>query len=423
MKQKAGYDRAMKCPKCQADVQAGWKACPECMTRLSESRVCAGCGAELQPQWKACPVCMQPVAAGSASATIKDSVVKEFHQSQVTDQRQVNVVIGSSQAQGHSPEFEYEEQVMMILQIGGDLARAKPKLEELRRRLGLSLRITGEIEAACLRSVSVAAPRSGAPSAADSSPSRGTVLPEGLVEIKAESCELLRKQQECAREVGMPVAVRDQYGQEFVLIPPGEFIYGGKYGHDQETREITAAYYMGKHPVTRAQWERFVKAEGYDWEEDLSASPKPNSPVTEVSWEDAQGYCQWLSRETGKEYRLPTEEEWEKAARGTDGRKYPWGNAEPTNRQAHFKDKQATAPIGSYPGGRSPYGCHDMAGNVWEWCEDWYDNDQKTRVLRGGSWVNDFPGRLLSSSRHDNTPVSRTDNLGFRVVLVGSCSS
>jgi formylglycine-generating enzyme required for sulfatase activity len=160
------------------------------------------------------------------------------------------------------------------------------------------------------------------------------------------------------------------------------------------------------------------------------------------------GYCKWLSDKKGLKFRLPTESEWEKAARGTDNRMYPWGNSPPSGEKVNFADKQAwlkkkfswadkniddgyayTAPVGSYPKGASPYGLLDMAGNVWEWCEDWYDSDyykkslQKnptgpesgtSRVLRGGGWVNSADV-IRCAYRYDIDPSYRNGDVGFRL--------
>jgi formylglycine-generating enzyme required for sulfatase activity len=156
-------------------------------------------------------------------------------------------------------------------------------------------------------------------------------------------------------------------------------------------------------------------------------------------------FCKWLSRSGGSVYRLPTEAEWEVAARGTDGRRYPWGNeavdAGGTYRAnyAPSKDKNSwgldgfpyAAPVGSFPAGASPFGCLDMAGNVWEWCHDWYDagyyaqspaenprgpESGKERVLRGGSWYH--PSELSRPANRDKLrPDISQASIGFRVVM------
>lgn len=149
-----------------------------------------------------------------------------------------------------------------------------------------------------------------------------------------------------------------------------------------------------------------------------------------VSWEDAGAYCDWLSKKTGLKFKLPTEARWEKAARGTDGRKYPWGGKEPDETLANFGGKIGkTTPVGLYPAGASPYGLPDMAGNVWEWCSDWYGSDYyknapkknppgpasgADRVLRGGGWDSGAMG-LRCSVHGVGGPSDRGSGVGFRL--------
>ncbi|KAB2835232.1 MAG: formylglycine-generating enzyme family protein, partial [Candidatus Brocadia sp.] len=128
-----------------------------------------------------------------------------------------------------------------------------------------------------------------------------------------------------------------------------------------------------------------------------------------ISWKDAVSYAKWAGK------RLPREVEWEKAARGADGREYPWGNIQPDSMKAVYNQDPNTgapAPVGNRKEGVSPYGCYDMAGNVWEWCEDWYE-EAKFRVVRGGSWLNHHY-ILRSAYRSCSYPEGKDNNVGFR---------
>jgi len=162
---------------------------------------------------------------------------------------------------------------------------------------------------------------------------------------------------------------------------------------------------------------------------------KEHQPVVGVSWYAARAYCLWLSMLDGKlpEYRLPTEIEWEWAAGGKreesekdkvqKTRKYPWGdNPEPTEKHANYKENVgATTDVGSYPDGATPEGLYDMAGNVWEWTNSWYDDDNNWRALRGGSWFLTVVD-LRCSARSDFYPDDWDYDVGFRVVRPGPFS-
>jgi serine/threonine protein kinase len=207
-----------------------------------------------------------------------------------------------------------------------------------------------------------------------------------------------------ARVSSLPPVLRDSRGEEMVLVPAGSFQMG------PERRDVYLdAFYLDRNPVTNLEFQSFVEVTGYRpaqtdrFLSQLRFGKIPpgheSHPVTYVSWEDARAYAHWAGK------RLPTEAEWEKAARGTDGRKYPWGRVEPEARHANYgKAKPGPVPVGSYPRGASPYGILDLAGNVWEWCEDFDDpsfyragplrNPKNTRpgdkallVMRGGSWM------------------------------------
>ena len=149
-------------------------------------------------------------------------------------------------------------------------------------------------------------------------------------------------------------------------------------------------------------------------------------PVVNVNWFDAQAYCQWAEK------RLPTEAEWEKAGKGTDDRRFPWGNVEPTHKHLNFNQKwrgeQTLVPVGIYELGKSPYGLYDMAGNVWEWVADWYDatyyqrsprinpqGPQKgtRKVLRSSGWQVETP-QVRVFTRVASDPLDRNHSTGFR---------
>ena len=214
-------------------------------------------------------------------------------------------------------------------------------------------------------------------------------------------------------------------GTELITIPAGGFIMG----NDREDREkpqrrvYLDMYQIGRNPVTNAQYRQFIEATGRReprlWDDERFN--QPNQPVVGVSWHDAQAYCQWAG------LRLPTEAEWEKAARGNDGQEYPWGPEPPDESRCNFaRNIDRTTEVGSYPDGASPYGCLDMAGNVWEWCADWYEeyDPQQTRnptgpvkgdlkVLRGGSWYSSGTG-VRCAFRFSRHPDFWNLGLGFR---------
>jgi formylglycine-generating enzyme required for sulfatase activity len=210
-----------------------------------------------------------------------------------------------------------------------------------------------------------------------------------------------------------------------VTIPAGEFQY------QDGTATIEAPYAMDVYPVTNRQFGRFIQAGGYTneayWSEEglkwrnaeNTTQPRywddekwngPEHPVVGVSFYEAEAYARWAGQ------RLPTEIEWERVARGTDGRIYPWGNdfdQERCNTRESGIGK--TTRVTRYPNGRSPEGCYDMAGNVWEWCDDWYDKDETYKVLRGGAWNVDRTDARCTDRLRD-LPNARNDYIGFRCV-------
>ncbi|HXV99303.1 MAG TPA: formylglycine-generating enzyme family protein, partial [Anaerolineae bacterium] len=233
---------------------------------------------------------------------------------------------------------------------------------------------------------------------------------------------------------------------ELVRVPAGEFLMGSDPKKDKNAskdeqpqhRVHISEFYIGKYPLTNEQYATFIKATKHrgpnHWKGGKIPSGKENHPVVNVSWDDIVAFCEWLSRESGRTCRLPTEAEWEKAARGTNGRIYPWGNEwDPTQLNSREKGPGDTSPVGKYsPGGDSPYGAADMAGNVWEWCADWNDEKEyqrrtKTviqdpqgpaqgnfRVLWGGSWVSN-QNRARCACRSWVRPYDWGNNRGVRV--------
>jgi formylglycine-generating enzyme required for sulfatase activity len=248
-------------------------------------------------------------------------------------------------------------------------------------------------------------------------------------------------------------------------IPVGPFVMGSK--DDEETayddekpqheQEISNAYQISRYPVTNAQYSAFIQVGGYEqdrywtesgwtWREreDVSGPREfgqpfglSNHPVVGVSWYEAVAFCRWLTEQLREKSELdhkhvislPTEPQWEKAARGTDGRIYPWGD-DPDPDRANYDDTGvgATSAVGCFPRGASPYGVLDLSGNVWEWCltkwenqyHDYVQDDNlegdSRRVLRGGSF-DDATGVLRCASRGRDGPFNRSLNFGFRVCV------
>jgi hypothetical protein len=221
---------------------------------------------------------------------------------------------------------------------------------------------------------------------------------------------------------------------DWVEIPAGPFIYGEN--KDQQTLELPA-FKISRYPVTNRQFQAFIDAGGYDdpqWWQDLpKLKPQDpswkqnNRPRESVSWFEAMVFSRWLSAQLGYSVTLPTETQWEKAARGTDGRIFPWGNEYRPGYANCYGAKdddesfnlQQTTAVGLYPQGDSLFGVADMAGNVWEWCIDDYEMavDPGTNirsVLRGGSWF-DAPNSLRSANRFRFSADNRSNFIGFRL--------
>lgn len=219
-----------------------------------------------------------------------------------------------------------------------------------------------------------------------------------------------------------------------VKIPEGEFHMGNinTEGAPIEHKVYISDYYIDKTAVTWGQYKKFIEFTGKTLPPQVPYwGINDDHPVVFVTWEDSKSYCEWVGG------RLPTEAEREKAARGTDQRKYPWGNREPSKNLAVFRSGWgfgSTEAVGSRPDGMSPYGLLDMAGNVWEWCSDWFDRDYfkyspyfnpkgpkngYSHVLKGGSW-DSRPSVLSSSSRNFGQIGYRELDFGFRCAMNGN---
>ncbi|MBK6652692.1 MAG: formylglycine-generating enzyme family protein [Zoogloea sp.] len=211
---------------------------------------------------------------------------------------------------------------------------------------------------------------------------------------------------------------------------------------------LKTPFRIARYPVTHRQFQAFIDAGGYgqdEWWAGLAERPEaipaqwsePNAPRETVSWYEATAFCRWLDVQfktagllpEGWRVSLPTEEQWERAGRGTDGRKYPWegefrsglANIDETLGDVGPCNLGRTSPVGIYPDGQAPSGALDMAGNVWEWCRNEYEQPERcgdvgdsSRVVRGGSWVS-LSGSCRAAFRDWFSPGLRNFNLGFRV--------
>jgi formylglycine-generating enzyme len=237
-------------------------------------------------------------------------------------------------------------------------------------------------------------------------------------------------------------------GAPLILIPPGPFLMGSNEGlsNERPERMVTLkAYYIDQYEMTAGRYQKFVESAHRNlpptWDGEMAES-LGDLPAVGMSWTDAAAYCKWVGR------RLPTEAEWEKAARGTDGRRFPWGHMQPFvdianyNRGVWVSDAITLVPVhsglagmsvrhGLKEGGKSPYGLFHMAGNAAEWVADWYDREAyqkgpdvnptgpstgEKRVIRGGSWA-DLPSGLRVTSRVSAEPEFEDRTIGFRCAM------
>jgi formylglycine-generating enzyme required for sulfatase activity len=250
-------------------------------------------------------------------------------------------------------------------------------------------------------------------------------------------------------------------------IPAGDFLMGAADAEEDERpvhRVHVSEFFIGRFAVTHDEYARFIRATGhpppgihplpmvaegeraalfrelaapYVWDQDQPPAGHGSHPVVLIGYDDALAYCRWMSLTLGRTVRLPTEAEWEKAARGgTDGLRHPWGNDIDPSRanflaDAASKRERGTRPTGTYP--PNAYGLYDVCGNVWEWVTDWYRPDYyglgemhdpvgpesgSMRIVRGGSWVNDDVSMLRCAYRHKVPPDTYAYSVGFRIVCV-----
>lgn len=218
------------------------------------------------------------------------------------------------------------------------------------------------------------------------------------------------------------VVTHDSRDVEFCTIPACDFLYG----RGRQPVQLRAAYTIARYPVTKAEFHVFLNDTGYDYPDDAlelmdMQSPFPESPATPISWLDAKIFVRWLRKTSGEYYSLPTQFEWEVAARGRYGTLYPWGNDEPTADHAHFSTDEPTvqtAVIGTHPLNESPFGCRDTVGNVWEWCLDVFDNDNAIHVARGGGCSDGIESCSCVAQRYSSPAALRPSATGFRVTYL-----
>jgi formylglycine-generating enzyme required for sulfatase activity len=246
-----------------------------------------------------------------------------------------------------------------------------------------------------------------------------------------------------AQERAQFVNYENSLGGQMIFVPSGQFVMGSDAvdaapNERPPTHVTVSRYYLSRYLITNADFEQFDPSHVRK----RAAGTGDRHPVVYVSSLEAIKFCQWLSGRERKKYRLPTEAEWEYAARGSDGRRYPWGDYGGRGDLANFADRNTvfawsdreiddgypeSSPVGVFPNGSSPFGFHDMAGNVWEWCLDYYEAYRGTprinprgptsgskRVYRGGSWKSRF-NSLRTTTRGSNAPNFSCNDLGFRI--------
>jgi formylglycine-generating enzyme required for sulfatase activity len=234
---------------------------------------------------------------------------------------------------------------------------------------------------------------------------------------------------------------------QWITIPGGCVTLGpGGYLADNAPFDV-APFDMARYPVTNAQYAVFIAAGGYaerawwtdrGWQlrerENWTAArfwtdrawTREDNPVVGMSWYEARAFCRWLSALTGRTVTLPTEQQWQRAAQGDDGREFPWGGDDPDELRCNWnRAEDGTTPVNRYPDGASPFGVMDMSGNVWEWCLTGWESGRtdpdggEVRVLRGGSWSSDSPISLRAANRNASDPNARLSPAYRNYVTVG----
>ena len=261
---------------------------------------------------------------------------------------------------------------------------------------------------------------------------------ENSLLLKGEKGELKKRNENStsaipALENGDKGGFEKGSSDDMVYIPAGEFTMGSNEWWPKsqpEHKRFLPAFYIDKYEVTNKRYKKFVEVTKHtpppNWTNGGFPEERANHPVIFVNWYDASDFCKWERK------RLPTEPEWEKAARGTDKRAFPWGDKfDPKKGNMPQYGKNDTMPVGSFENGKSPYGAYDMAGNVWEWTADWFkpypgnthpdeNYGEKYKVVRGGSWYDCTYYKCGISAPTYNriffNPVTMNNNFGFRCV-------
>ncbi|MCH2206704.1 MAG: SUMF1/EgtB/PvdO family nonheme iron enzyme [Lentisphaerales bacterium] len=218
-------------------------------------------------------------------------------------------------------------------------------------------------------------------------------------------------------------SIKDSLGNDFCLIKEGTYYCG----IDNEVVTLNVPFTIAKYPVIKKDFFEFLKSSDIEYSsEELNKlnqiAPYPNSPAVLISWEDAKNYCRWLRETTGEYYALPSINEWEMAARGQDGRAYPWGDDAPTSQICCFNDgymePQSTATVNYFAKNISPSGCVGMVGNIMEWTLNSFDDEREPHILKGGGWSSplDFCNSVTPCMSYP--PTKRQEFVGFRLLYL-----